>query len=152
MLCLFPLKNTWKEVQIIFLLFFLSLFFFFSFWNITIAPPKNAIARTVLQMLHENFHPVPNFNYQPGNPSHRWDDDPIPVDLLKELISNAVYYFAQEPTVLELGLKCFSFWYHSFIRSDQPVYVIGDLHGNYADLMKFAKFFGLWYLGMFFVF
>ena len=35
---------------------------------------------------------------------------------------------------------------NTLIHLDDPTVVIGDLHGNYADLMKFAKYFGLWYL------
>eukprot|EP01107_Rhizomastix_libera_P000602 TRINITY_DN1115_c0_g1_i2.p1 TRINITY_DN1115_c0_g1~~TRINITY_DN1115_c0_g1_i2.p1 ORF type:complete len:357 (-),score=110.25 TRINITY_DN1115_c0_g1_i2:155-1225(-) len=50
---------------------------------------------------------------------------------LLSLIEDAIKVLSIESTLLEI---------------ESPAYIIGDLHGNYEDLMKFARFFGMWYL------
>ena len=57
----------------------------------------------------------------------------LDVKCLLTLIDDAAKLLATEPTLLEI---------------ESPAYIIGDLHGNYEDLMKFARFFGMWYLGI----
>ena len=62
-----------------------------------------------------------------------WSDSVPRLELpvLSQLFEDASVLLRLEPTLLEV---------------ESPAYIIGDLHGNYEDLMKFARFFGMWYL------
>ena len=62
-----------------------------------------------------------------------WSDTVPRLELpvLSQLFEDASALLRLEPTLLEV---------------ESPAYIIGDLHGNYEDLMKFARFFGMWYL------
>ena len=59
----------------------------------------------------------------------RWlNDRPMPVNDVLRLFKKVGPILANDPALLEL---------------EPPVYVFGDIHGNYQDLMTFSKAFGL---------
>jgi len=61
--------------------------------------------------------------------THRWKDGRcLPFESVMFVLENVIPFLERDPTLLEL---------------EPPTYVFGDLHGNYNDLMTFAKAFGL---------
>jgi len=94
---------------------------------------QNSNARKILRLLREHFNSIDDYTYEQGNPSHKWSDSVNKLELryLTQLFDDVITVLKTEPTLLEI---------------ESPAYVIGDLHGNYEDLMKFARFFGMWYL------
>ena len=88
--------------------------------------PSSATAEAVLGHLRDSFHPIPEFAYHRDKPSHAWDKDGIDpkswFKLLMELCSETEKLLRSEPMVLQFD--------------SNPAYVMGDLHGNYKDLMQ----------------
>ena len=83
-----------------------------------------------LRLLKEFFREIPSYKYEFGRSSHQWEKvKGLDAALLTDLAAAAGAIMAAEPTLLRL---------------EPPVYVIGDLHGNFKDFSYFAKAFGLW--------
>ncbi|KAH3757704.1 serine/threonine protein phosphatase [Pelomyxa schiedti] len=93
--------------------------------------PGKIAAREIIAKLHTKFVEVSSYNYEQFHPSHRWEPptECITVQQLIVVIEETIAILQNEPTLL---------------RQKPPVYVLGDLHGNYKDLVCFAKAFGLW--------
>jgi len=82
----------------------------------------------ILNELKTKFKRLSAFTTQ-SCPTHKWiDDKPIPLDLVLRLMMAVKPVLAADPSLLEL---------------EPPIYVIGDIHGNYHDLMSFTEAFGL---------
>lgn len=87
-------------------------------------------ARKVLHLLKDFFVEIKSYRYEVGRNSNKWNGvRGIAGADLARIAAEAQSIMAAEPTLLRL---------------DPPVYVIGDLHGNYKDFSYFAKSFGLW--------
>lgn len=102
------------------------------------ASATSAVSRSAKELavrvrndLAARFQPVAGFQYQPSQPSHAWSDGrPLAIVDLCDLCDAAATVLASEPSLLELSA---------------PVYVLGDLHGNFVDLQFFER--SLWRLG-----
>ena len=85
-------------------------------------------------MLSQSFQEVPHYNYEPGSHSHEWST------------KSAIKAFQQKliPLCQAVGkvLKADEM----VVKIKSPSYVLGDLHGNYKDLMFFRKSF--WGMGV----
>jgi len=92
--------------------------------------PQSDVACKIHQLLKQNFVEIPTYHYEVGMPSHKWNGV-VGLDsrLLFTVADECAKIMAKEPTLLRL---------------EPPVYVIGDLHGNYKDFAYFAQSFGLW--------
>ena len=87
-------------------------------------------ARKVLSLLKEFFVEIKSYRYEVGRNSNKWNGvRGIAGADLERIALEAKAIMAAEPTLLRL---------------EPPVYVIGDLHGNFKDFTYFAKAFGLW--------
>lgn len=88
--------------------------------------PSSATAEEVLAHLHDSFLPIPEFAYQKDKPSHAWEkgaiDNKSLHKLLMRLCAETEKMLRSEPMVLQFD--------------GNPAYVMGDLHGNYKDLMQ----------------
>ena len=94
------------------------------------AGKESQTALKVLHLLKEFFVEVPGYKYELGAISHKWAKvKGLEPKVLRALAGECERVMAAEPTLL---------------RIDPPVYVIGDLHGNFKDFSYFAKAFGLW--------
>ncbi|KAH3744389.1 serine/threonine-protein phosphatase [Pelomyxa schiedti] len=93
--------------------------------------PGKIAAREIIAKLQTKFVEVTNYNYEQFRPSHRWDPptECLTVQQIIAVIDETIAILQTEPTLL---------------RHKPPIYVLGDLHGNYKDLVCFAKAFGLW--------
>eukprot|EP01105_Mastigella_eilhardi_P009469 TRINITY_DN2232_c0_g1_i2.p1 TRINITY_DN2232_c0_g1~~TRINITY_DN2232_c0_g1_i2.p1 ORF type:complete len:569 (-),score=144.56 TRINITY_DN2232_c0_g1_i2:611-2296(-) len=97
-------------------------------------PQGSKAAQVILHLLHTQFEELRDYTYMVDQPSHQWKEAPIPYAFLEEVVTAATDIFCREPALL----------FHK-----PPVYVIGDLHGNFKDLTYFAKAFGLWQNALF---
>jgi diadenosine tetraphosphatase ApaH/serine/threonine PP2A family protein phosphatase len=93
----------------------------------TMATEPNRRATAILHALKHDFVAMPRL---PGGRTHAWRPE-SKFDLVGEL--QALAYEVDSIFASE----------RSLLRIKQPVFVIGDLHGNYRDLMCFATRFGL---------
>lgn len=94
------------------------------------AAKESQTALKVLHLLKEFFVEIPGYKYELGAVSHKWGKvRGLEPKLLRTLAGECERVMAAEPTLLRL---------------EPPVYVIGDLHGNFKDFSYFAKAFGLW--------
>jgi len=92
--------------------------------------PQSDAAIKIHQLLKDHFREIPNYRYEVGMPSHKWNGVVgLDARLLLSVADECMKIMSKEPTLLRL---------------DPPVYVIGDLHGNYKDFAYFAQAFGLW--------
>jgi len=92
--------------------------------------PKSEAAVKIHRLLKEHFVEIPTYRYEVGMPSHKWNGVMgLDARLLFTVADECMKIMAKEPTLLRL---------------EPPVYVIGDLHGNYKDFAYFAQSFGLW--------
>ena len=95
-------------------------------------------ASTILDLIKLNFLEIPEYNYEQGAPSHRygnylknavtlarWSSTCIPLPQLLDVISSATAILKTEHTLLHI--------------SNPPVYVIGDLHGNFKVVVPVTK-------------
>ena len=88
------------------------------------------VARKVLHLLKEFFVEIKSYRYEVGRNSNKWNGvRGIAGSDLEAIAAECGRVMGAEPTLL---------------RIDPPVYVIGDLHGNFKDFSYFAKAFGLW--------
>eukprot|EP00727_Mastigamoeba_balamuthi_P013613 m51a1_g8875 putative serine threonine protein (621) ;mRNA; f:620496-624118 len=89
------------------------------------------IAMRIHYLLKEHFVEIAGYKYEVGAPSHRWTGviGGLSAPHLMHIANECNALMKDEPTLL---------------RIKAPVYVIGDLHGNYKDFVYFAKSFGLW--------
>jgi len=99
-------------------------------------PPSDEelLARRVLSVLNKHFKEVAKYAYEPGAHSHEWSTKAALGDFEKELSTLTKYASAlfQKDDMI--------------VRLKSPCYVLGDLHGNYKDLMFFKKSF--WGMGV----
>lgn len=88
-----------------------------------VEPDTAALARRVLKLLEMDFIKNPDFSY-------KWKSgkNSIYHDLFIRLTVKAREVVQEEPSFLELS---------------SPIYVFGDIHGNYTDLMRFSKMMGM---------
>jgi len=92
--------------------------------------PQSEAAAKIHRLLKDHFMEIPTYRYEVGMPSHKWNGVVgLDARLLLSVADECMKIMAKEPTLLRL---------------DPPVYVIGDLHGNYKDFAYFAQAFGLW--------
>lgn len=88
--------------------------------------PTSATAEEMLQLLQDAFLPIPEFNYQRDKPSHAWIkgaiDNKALHKLLMHLCAETERVMRSEPMLMQFD--------------STPAYVMGDLHGNYKDLMQ----------------
>ena len=77
-----------------------------------------------------------NFVEDSTKGEYKWKSD----DLYKETGMNP-YYFQSLCKYVTPLLKEDA----PFLELKSPIYVFGDIHGNYRDLMRFAKMFGMFY-------
>jgi len=95
-----------------------------------VARPRSEAAYRIHELLKKNFVEIPTYRYEVGMPSHKWNGVMgLDARLLFTIADECMKIMAKEPTLLRL---------------EPPVYVIGDLHGNFKDFAYFAKSFGLW--------
>lgn len=92
--------------------------------------PHSDAALKIHKFLKEHFLEIPTYRYEVGMPSHKWNGMVgLDARLLSTVADECRKIMESEPTLLRL---------------EPPVYVIGDLHGNYKDFAYFAQAFGLW--------
>lgn len=88
--------------------------------------PPSATAEEVLTLLRDSFNPIAEFAYQHNKPSHAWAKGAIETKalhrLLMELCKETERILHTEPMLLHFDAN--------------PAYVLGDVHGNYKDLMQ----------------
>jgi len=92
------------------------------------------MASKVLHLLQAYFTAKTSYSYQASKPSHVWSSKKRHKEFMRlvgPLCSAVVPVLARDATLVSL---------------DSPVYVLGDLHGNYKDLMLFADRY--WGMGM----
>jgi hypothetical protein len=94
--------------------------------------PSSATAEDVLSHLRDSFLPIEDYNYQHDRPSHAWAkgaassiDTKALHKLLMQLCTETERALKTEPMVLHFD--------------STPAYVMGDLHGNYKDLMNVRR-------------
>ena len=88
----------------------------------------------ILELLLKHFIPIQGFNYEAKKPSHQWNSKEARLEFIEklpQLFSKVASIMDTEPTCLQ-------------IRS--PAYVLGDIHGNYKDLIHFSNMF--WKMGV----
>jgi len=91
---------------------------------------QSEAAFRIHSLLKQYFVEIPTYHYEVGMPSHKWNGVMgLDARLLFTVADECMKIMAKEPTLLRL---------------EPPVYVIGDLHGNYKDFAYFAQAFGLW--------
>lgn len=74
-------------------------------------------ALKILHLLKECFTEISSYKYEVGMPSHKWTKVAgLEARFLLQIAGECLQIMKEEPTLLRL---------------DPPVYVIGDLHGNY---------------------
>lgn len=88
-----------------------------------VQPEAAALARRVLNLLRLEFVKQQDYSYK-----WKTGKTAIPLDLFIKLTVKAREAVEEEPTFLELS---------------SPIYVFGDIHGNYTDLMRFSKMLGM---------
>lgn len=89
----------------------------------SIEPDATTLARRVLRLLEMEFVKNPDFSYKWKNGKNI-----ISCDLLIKLTIKVREVIQEEPNILQLS---------------SPIYVFGDIHGNYTDLMRFSKLVGM---------
>ena len=89
----------------------------------------------MLRMLKNSFKAIQeHYDYQFSKPSHQWDSEENKhqfVQLFYSLLEPVEQLLKKEATIIKLSA---------------PTYVLGDLHGNYKDLMFFEESF--WKFGV----
>lgn len=88
-----------------------------------VQPDTASLARRVLNLLQLEFVKQKDYSY-------KWKSGKIaiPFELFIKLTIKAREVVEAEPSFLELS---------------SPIYVFGDIHGNYTDLMRFSKMLGM---------
>lgn len=95
-----------------------------------VARRDSECALKILHLLKECFVEIGSYKYEVGLPSHKWVKVAgLDTKLLLQLASDSAQVIKEDPTL---------------VRLEPPVYVVGDLHGNFKDFAYFAKAFGLW--------
>ena len=88
----------------------------------------------ILDLLKKHFVPIPDYTYAENMPSHQWNNE----QALSEFITKLPILFEKVSTIVSLD--------RTLLRLKQPAYVLGDIHGNYKDLLHFESH--IWRLGV----
>ncbi|KAH3743470.1 serine/threonine-protein phosphatase [Pelomyxa schiedti] len=90
--------------------------------------PAAQLASKIINYHLEHFQEYDDFDYDSDDPSHEWMADRPAVSDLIQLVDYGINVLKKEPALL---------------KHRSPVTVLGDLHGNFKDLMHFVQTFGI---------
>jgi uncharacterized protein YheU (UPF0270 family) len=96
--------------------------------------PGEVVGKNVLRILNQSFVAREDYDYAQKEASHEWKSK----EAVQELRTHVMELCKEATETLKSDAM--------LLRLSAPVYILGDLHGNYRDLQTFAKNF--WNMGV----